>query len=203
MNIDFVHYTVRLKRENIIKQETYSVPRFLSFIDWAYLEEAMKVTDAHFEKELSKTDDRNKIGNLNATRQSLHRAAFISIMSTLEQNMDELVRIEKDKKEIELSPSELKHRGIKRSLVYAKKILKQNIDDEKQHWKDVVLLQELRNQLVHYGPEFSGQKENTKLVSDLKKCEYVSFHPIACFSLEQITLIIQTCTTCVEDFTGE
>ncbi|MFO7911994.1 MAG: hypothetical protein R6V15_07510 [Desulfotignum sp.] len=110
------------------KKETYSVPRFLSFIDLAYLQEAMKVVDQHFQSEIHGTDERDKIGNLNATCQSLFRAAFISAFATLEQNLDELVRMDQKKKDIRLSPADLKHRGIKRSTVYANKVLKMEIE---------------------------------------------------------------------------
>ena len=182
------------------KEETYSVPRFLSFIDWAYLYEAMKVVDHHFQSEINATDERDKIGNLNATCQSLFRAAFISLFSTLEQNLDELIRMDQKKKDISLSPADLKHRGIKRSIVYANKVLKMDIDEGQKHWQDVTLLQELRNHLVHFGPEISDSKEHLKLYDKLQKSEYVSLNPIPYFTLEQIENIIGLFMLCIDDF---
>ena len=184
------------------KDVTYSVPRFLSFIDWAYLQEALKVTDLHFEQMLSATEDRDKIGNINATRQSLYRAAFISSFATLEQNLDELVRMDQNKKNITISPSDLKHRGVKRSIIYANKVLEQNIDESQKHWRYVALLQDLRNHLVHFGPEFSDSKEHEKLYDRLKKCELVSFSPIPFFSKDQLDKIIQVFLDCIDDFSN-
>jgi hypothetical protein len=182
------------------KDETYTVPRFLSFIDWGYLHEAMRVVDDHFQKEIHGTEDRDKIGNLNATCQSLFRAAFVSSFATLEQNLDELVRMDQKRKNISLSPTDLKHRGIKRSLVYANKVLKIDIDETKHHWKDVTLLQELRNHLVHFGPDFSDTSEHLKLFHKLKSCEYVSFNPIPYFSFEQLGKIIELFMLCIQEF---
>ncbi len=96
---------------------TFSVPRFLSFIDWAYLYEAAKATDEHFASKISAisiSDGRNEIGNINATRQSLLRAVFISSYAILEQNLDELVHMEQKKLGAMLSPNDLKDRGINR-----------------------------------------------------------------------------------------
>lgn len=182
------------------KKETYSVPRFLSFIDLAYLQEAIKVVDQHFQSEIHGTDERDKIGNLNATSQSLFRAAFISAFATLEQNLDELVRMYQEKKGISLSPADLKHRGIKRSTVYANKVLKMEIDISQRHWQDVNLLQDLRNHLVHFGTEISGSKEHLNLYERLQKSEYVSLNPIPYFSLEQLENIISLFMLCIDDF---
>lgn len=182
------------------KKETYSVPRFLSFIDLAYLQEAMKVVDQHFQSEIHGTDERDKIGNLNATCQSLFRAAFISAFATLEQNLDELVRMDQKKKDIRLSPADLKHRGIKRSTVYANKVLKMEIDINQKHWQDVTLLQDLRNHLVHFGTELSDLQEHLKLSDRLQKSEYVSLNPIPYFSLEQLENIISVFMLCIDDF---
>lgn len=185
------------------KKETYSVPRFLSFIDLAYLQEAMKVVDHHFQSKIHGTDERDKIGNLNATSQSLFRAAFISAFATLEQNLDELVRMDQEKKGIILSPADLKHRGIKRSTVYANKVLKMEIDVSQRHWQDVTLLQDLRNYLVHFGAEISDSKEHLKLYDKLQKSQYVSLNPIPYFSLEQLENIMSVFMLCIDDFSKD
>jgi len=185
------------------KKETYSVPRFLSIIDWAYLQDALEVVDRHFQSEIHGTDDRDKIGNLNATSQSLFRAAFISSFSTLEQNLDELVQMGQQKKGIILSPSDLKHCGIKRSTVYANKILGLQIDINKKHWQDVSLLQDLRNHLVHVGTGISDTNEHTKFYEKPQKSKYVSLNPIPCFTLEQLENIIGVFMLCIDDFSKD
>ncbi len=98
---------------------TLSVPRFLSFIDLAYLLEAIKVADEHLAAKIpgvGTNDARNVSGNLNATRQSLMRAVFIASYATIEQNLDELVLMEREKRNVALSPSDLKDRGVARSF---------------------------------------------------------------------------------------
>ena len=87
-----------------LKDITISVPRFLSFIDLGYLLEAARVSDEHFTSKVSETSDKNEIANLNATRQSLMRAVFISSYSMLEQNLDELVIMNQKKQGSLISP---------------------------------------------------------------------------------------------------
>ena len=187
---------------NIDKSETFSVPRLFSFIDWAYLQEALKVVDSHFEDQLKNTEDRNKVGNLNATRQSLYRAAFISAYGTLEQNLDEQVRWDQNKNEIALSPNDLKHRGVKRSIIYAQKVLMLEIDDDRPHWKNVEMLQELRNHMVHFGSEMDTGGAHKGLYNKLKESKFVSFTPIPSFSLEQLDMVINEFIECIEEFSA-
>ncbi|WP_075186170.1 hypothetical protein [Teredinibacter haidensis] len=184
------------------EKEVYSVPRFLSFIDLAYLYEGLKVVDQHFQCEIDKAEDKDKIGNLNATCQSLYRSAFISLCSTLEQNLDELAHMAKEKQEASLSPGDLKDRGIKRSVSYANKVLGFSIDINQKHWKDTYVLYDLRNHLVHYGPVFSGSNKHLNLYNRLKNSEYVSFKSIPVFTLDHIEKIINTFMLCIDDFGG-
>ncbi|WP_291270929.1 hypothetical protein [Geothrix sp.] len=188
-----------LKPEDV----TYSVPRFLSFIDLAYLLDATKVADEHLASKLpepSTDEDRNKIGNINATRQSLLRAAFIASYAILEQNLDELVEMERKKKNILLLASELKDRGIVRSLTYANKVLGYEIDINLNHWKELLLLQEVRNHLVHYGPDFSATKDHNNRFDRFATSPYVTLRPVICFTIGQIEKIFELYMACVHDF---
>jgi len=113
------------------EDSTYGVPRFLSFIDLAYLLDAAKAADEHLAAKLPAgitEDERHSIGNLNATRQSLLRAVFISSFGIVEQNLDELSLMGRAKLGTSLAPSDLKDRGIARSLTYATKVLGKKID---------------------------------------------------------------------------
>lgn len=116
-----------------MNKTTFSTPRFLKIIDLTYLIEGVKVTDQHFDKKVSMTDDLNEIGNLNATRQSLLRAAFISAYSIFEQNLDEIVQMESENKLIK--PGDLKDSGINRSIKYAQKVLDYKLNLELEHWR--------------------------------------------------------------------
>lgn len=185
---------------------TFSVPRFLSFIDWGYLLEAAKVADEHFaSKILSLPIDeaRNEIGNINATRQSLLRSVFISSYATFEQNLDEMMLMEQKKHGINISPNDLKHRGINRSIFYSINVLGRNIDTSKEHWKELMNLQEVRNHLVHYGSEFSNSNEHKKRFDKFSCSKYVTLRPVICFTIEQIENVINLYMDCIDDFIGD
>lgn len=185
------------------EDSTFSVPRFLSFIDLAYLLEAAKAADEHLAAKLpdsSTADGRNDIGNLNATRQSLLRAVFIASYAVVEQNLDELVLMERAKSNVLLSPSDLKDRGIARSLTYANKVLGKNIDTSATHWKDLIFLQDLRNHLAHYGPDFADTKDHGDRFKKFTGSEYVTLRPVICFTIAQIEHIFGLYMTCVNDF---
>lgn len=182
---------------------TFSVPRFLSFIDLAYLLEAIKAADEHLSSRLtdsSTTEGRNAIGNLNATRQSLLRAVFIASYAIIEQNLDELVLMERSKNNVSLLPSDLKDRGITRSLTYSNKVLGKNVDTNATHWKDLLFLQELRNHLVHYGPDFADTKDHSNKFKKFINSDYVTLRPVICFTIKQIEHIFDLYMTCVDDF---
>ena len=186
------------------EESTFSVPRFLSFIDLAYLFEAAKAADEHLAAKLpdATTEDRaNVIGNLNATRQSLLRAVFIASYGIVEQNLDELSLMDRAKSNISLAPSDLKDRGIARSLSYANKVLGKGIDTDATHWKDLLLIQDLRNHLVHYGPDFADRKDHTDRFKRFSNSEYVTLRPIICFTIPQIERLFDLYMACVDDFT--
>ncbi len=185
------------------EDSTFGVPRFLSFIDLAYLLEAAKVADEHLVSKFpgSATEEmRNRIGNLNATRQSLLRAVFISSFGILEQNLDEIVSMARVKKGVRLAPTDLKDRGVKRSLFYAVKVLGAEIDLGSAHWQDLLLVQELRNHLVHYGPGFTNGKEHEQRFKRFSDSKFVTLRPIICFTIPQIEHIFDLYMTCIEDF---
>lgn len=200
--------TIKLLGINMSRPEdtTFSVPRFLSFIDLGYLYEAAKAADEQFSSKVSSltgSEERNKTGNINATRQSLLRAVFISSYAILEQNLDELMLMEQKKCGAKLSPNDLKHRGINRSIVYANKVLGMSIDTSKEHWKELQKLQEVRNHLTHYGPDFSDSPEHRKRFEKFSNSKYVTLRPIICFTIEQIENVINLYMDCIEDFSGD
>ncbi|WP_395006145.1 hypothetical protein [Undibacterium sp.] len=184
---------------------TFSVPRFLSIIELMYLFEAIKATDAHFVellKNATSSADHNKIGNINATRQSLLRAAFIASYGIVEQNLDEIVKMKGAKDNVTVSPSDLRDSGIKRSLTYAKKVLKINIDENVQHWQELFEIQAIRNHLVHYGAGFDESDDHEKRFKKFSVSKYVTLRPEVCFTLIQIETIFNLYVKCVHDFSN-
>jgi len=181
---------------------TYGVPRFLSFIELAYLFEAAKAADEHLAAKLQvegASSNRDTIGNLNATRQSLLRAVFVSSYGILEQNLDELVLMEGAKLGTALVPSDLNGRGIKRSLAYANKVLDKKINLAAAHWKDLFLIQDLRNHLIHYGPDFGQTKEHDDRFEKFSNCRFVTLRPIICFTMIQIEKMLELYLQCIDD----
>ncbi len=186
------------------EDETFAPPRFLSFIDLGYLLEAAKAADEHLSSKLpddSAEGARDVIGNLNATRQSLLRAVFIASYGIVEQNLDEIMEMRRKKREVSISPSDLRHRGVKRSLTYAVKVLGADIDLDADHWKDLFLIQDLRHHLVHYGPDFKNGKEHEDRFRKFSKSEYVTLRPIICFTIPQIESLFGLYMRCIGDFT--
>ena len=188
------------------ENSTYGVPRFLSFIDLAYLLEAHKAEDANLAAKLpagSNEGDRHAIRHLNTTRQSLLRAVFISSYGIIERNLDELVLMERAKRGISLSPSDLKDRGIARSLTYATKVLGRKINVSATHWKDLLLVQDLRNHLVHYGPDFADTKDHGDRFKRFSNSDYVTLRPLICFTIPQIEYLFGLYMKCIDDFSGQ
>lgn len=186
------------------EDETFAPPRFLSCIDLGYLSEAAKAADKHLSSKLpnGSTDEaRNVIGNLNATRQSLLRAVFIASYGIVEQNLDEIIEMRRKKREVSIAPSDLRHRGVKRSLIYAVKVLEADIDLDADHWKDLFLVQDLRHHIVHYGPDFKNGKEHEDRFRKFSKSEYVTLRPMICFTIAQIESLFGLYMRCIRDFT--
>ncbi|WP_155845312.1 hypothetical protein [Chitinilyticum aquatile] len=182
---------------------TYCVPRFLSVVNLAYLYEAAKTADKVFDDQVKKAmteggDD--SIGNINAARQSLLRAVFISAYGVLEQNIDEIIDVKRAAADISLLPSDLSHKGIIRSVVYAEKVLGKKVDRSTEVWQDLKFLQKVRNHLVHYGEGFSNSNDHTKIHSQCMKSKYLTCRPEICFSIDQIGAIFNLYVAFVEHF---
>ena len=186
-----------------IEDITYSVPRFLSFINLAYLLEAAKTGDEQFSKKIeacSKNLNTDEIGNINATRQMLLRSVFITSYAIFEQNLDEIVYLKQKQLNIKISPSDLKDSGITRSINYAKKVLHYQIDTNKINWKELLEIQKLRNHLVHYGESFDESAEHTNRFRAFKTSKYVTLRPEICFTINQIEEIFSLYMCCISDF---
>jgi hypothetical protein len=137
---------------------------------------------------------------LNATRQALLRAVFIASYGIVEQNLDELVAMDRERLGVSIAPSDLKDRGIKRSLTYAIKVLGQNIEQNSAHWKDLFLVQDLRNHLIHYGPHFANGKEHEDRFKRFLNSKYVTLRPMICFTIPQLEHLLDLYMTCIDDF---
>ena len=163
---------------------TYGVPRLLAFVEAAYLREAMLAAFQTLDRKRKDLDssDRDELGNLNATDQALRRAFFISFFAILEQNLDEVVTMAGERLGKRLKPSDLRARGVKRSLAFAEKVLGADIDTSKSPWAEVIELQELRNHLVHYGSGFDSSKEHRRRRQRFERIDGIQMRPMICFA---------------------
>ncbi len=183
---------------------TFAVPRFLALTNLSYLMEAVSAADEHLSSRLidkdPKTDTHSFIGNLNAARQNLLRAAFIASYAIVEQNLDEILLLTKEKKNLKVAPSDLKDRGISRSIKYAQLVLDSPISTEVGDWKDLAFLQDLRNHLVHYGEGFGSSREHEHRFKRYSVSRYVTLRPEICFTINQLQEIFELYVRCVDDF---
>ncbi|HHF3269227.1 TPA: hypothetical protein ACVO4Z_000214 [Vibrio alginolyticus] len=177
-----------------------SVPRFLKFIDLAYLVEGTRLTSEQFDKMVLEASDDGRKKNINTTRQNIMRSIFISSFSILEQNLDEIVKMRSKSVSVDITPNDLKDRGIRRSITYAKKVLNMTLDTSQSHWKIVFQLQDLRNHLVHYGSTFSGSREHEEKLRKFHKIPYVSMTDSINFTCQDIEMISRIFHRCIRDF---
>ena len=184
----------------IDKEITYDVPRFMSFIELAYLHEAITATDKYFQEKIESTEDRDDIGNLNATRQSLHHAAFLSACAMIEQHLDANCIMDGERRNVKVKPNDLRHRGVYRSIAYANKVLGYSIDRNESPWKELFQLQEVRNHLIHFGPSFDTSDEHAKRIEKFNNLSFVSLRPTICFSIDQLIEVRDLLMSCAESF---
>ena len=132
------------------------------------------------------------------TDQRVYRAKTTGVVDMITS----LVIMERAKASVSLAPSDLRDRGIARSLTYATKILGKKIDTGTTHWKDLLLMQELRNHLVHYGPDFADTRDHGDRFRKFANSNYVTLRPGICFTVSQIENLFDLYMTCVDDFCG-
>jgi len=174
--------------------------RFLQFIDLSYLVEGVRLTEEQFDKMILDANDDNRKRNINVTRQNIMRSVFISAFSILEQNLDEIVQMQSETALVDLKPNDLNDRGIQRSITYAEKVLKLDLDLTQNHWQMAFQLQKIRNHLVHFGSSFSGTKEHGKRFDNFSKLSYVSVGASINFTHTNIEQISDAFMECVNDF---
>jgi hypothetical protein len=61
-------------------------------------------------------------------------------------------------------------------------------------------MQEVRNHLVHYGPDFADTKDHDDRFRRFNNVEYVKLRPTICFTLDQIENIFALYLVCINDF---
>lgn len=144
-----------------------------------------------------------EISNIESTKQALYRSIFISAMSCFEQNLDEICVMRAEKSGSKWRPSDLKDRGVNRSIKYAQKELGKDINKSKGPWPTIFLLIELRNHLVHYGANLSDNAEHLKIYKSLSNGEYVSFEAVILFNREQLENSFSLLLKGVKNFIGK
>ena len=77
------------------------------------------------------------------------RSAFITITSFFENEFDKLCDLYKKQKEFEIELRDLYGKGFERAANYIQKVAGVNIYKESPEWKELKLLQKLRNVIIH------------------------------------------------------
>lgn len=81
----------------------------------------------------------------------LRSSVLVHVYSVFEYILNQLCELYRNKKELSLSMKDLKHDGIMRAKVYLKKVAEAAFDAEGQEWNQIVLINKIRNILVHSG----------------------------------------------------
>lgn len=83
---------------------------------------------------------------------------------------------------------------------YATKVLGKKINLSATHWRDLLLVQDLRNHLIHYGPDFADTKEHNDRIRKFSNADYVTLRPLICFTIPQIEHLFGLYMKCIGDF---
>lgn len=187
---------------NPILDAFQSIPRFLACLELLHLYEAAKASDAYLAAKLPDGNSEEDVGMkhfVNATRQSLLRSIFISSFAVVEQNIDAFV-VERAKiKGTSLRPSDLRGKGIKRSLHFANKVLEKKINLNAAIWVKLLLVQDLRNHLVHYGPDFEESGDHKDRIARFSTLDFVTPLPLICFTTQQLEHLFGFYVECIRE----
>ncbi|ACS93553.1 conserved hypothetical protein [Teredinibacter turnerae T7901] len=156
-----------------------------------------------FNKKIASTDgDVDKIGNINAARQSLYGSTFVSAIACFEQALDEYCIMLAKKEGSPWRPSDLKDRGIKRSIKFLKKAFGRALSESQEPWITIFALIGLRNHIVHFGSTLTDSSEHLKLYKSLSNEDYVTFKDVICFNVTQLEKVFRIIMNGFHNFTG-
>lgn len=79
----------------------------------------------------------------------LRSSVLVHVYAVLESILNDLCAIHKDKKNLGLSLSDLKHDGIARAKVYLTKVSESSCNEASKDWSDILKINKVRNVLVH------------------------------------------------------
>jgi hypothetical protein len=102
---------------------------------------------------------------------SLHRrSALLTLCSYFEYELEKLCKLYQTEKSWELAPSDIKGHGIYRSTTYLEKMAGLGVHRASQEWKDISVIQKVRNVLVHNGGRLdAGSGDCEAIVAFMKK----------------------------------
>jgi hypothetical protein len=90
----------------------------------------------------------------------LRSALFLASYAAFEQCIDRLADEWREKLDLDLKPTDLRHRGIERSKAYLAKVVKMPFPSETEEWSRICHLRTVRNQLAHEGPRLTAVPES-------------------------------------------
>jgi hypothetical protein len=81
----------------------------------------------------------------------LRESLLLTAVSTLEHSLDTLCRDLQQQHGEALAPTDLRHKGIRRSKVYIEKVLRLPFPDDSAEWNRLLFVLEIRNVFAHVG----------------------------------------------------
>jgi len=133
----------------------------------------------------------------------LRYSLFANTYSLLEHTLLRIADHLRDSRKLDLSPSDLRDKGITLAKTYLKKVARVGFPDDGTDWADIVALNEIRNIIIHgagYFPEDHPKKQKIDALMT-RWSRDISLDNIRQFTLASgfIEHVIETCKTFLAD----
>jgi hypothetical protein len=115
----------------------------------------------------------------------LRYSLFVQSYALFEDAVARVAEHYRDELALELSPSELKDKGIIRTKTYLKKVARKPFPDTMPEWQDILILNQIRNSIVHETGYFSEEKQLRQDIQSFiqKWADAVSFDNMSRFDI--------------------
>jgi len=97
----------------------------------------------------------------------LRYSLFVNTYSLLEQTLLRIAEHLQGSQKLDLSPSDLRDKGIMRARSYLKKVARVAFPDDGTNWKDIAALGDIRNTIVHEGGYFPDDHRKRQQIDAL------------------------------------
>ncbi|WP_320044963.1 hypothetical protein [uncultured Desulfobacter sp.] len=128
-------------------------------------------TDEYYSKEMSKVENNSENVEMYAELRfndkeaiyefirNLRYSSLVNLFSFLESSLNNLCLILRKEMKIVISPEDLRHKGVTRSMIYLKKVCSVDFPSKGNDWQQIEKLNRVRNQIVHEQGVINNKKE--------------------------------------------